>query len=371
MGGLASYATGNDSEYAKREHDEHITLHQNPYRIDCYRIMTCPAFSKLTNKSQLWWDIMDPEIRTRLTHTLSVALIARTIARSLKLSEDLAEAIALGHDLGHMPFGHASELALAGILEKGFRHEEQSVRILKYIDRTNSTLATLDGIAKHSTGKRGLDDPYVHLTNESKVVLLSDKIDNDVHDFSDMQKLKITDWKKLPQEALEVFEVTIDDLTQTPAQAFERMRDRIISSVIRHSEVSPDGKNLYIKMGENVQAAQQELHDFIYSLHANDKNFGDRNGKAQWVVETLYNYFKDNPNTLRATDLQRHLRARNPKGYKMYLEETSFDVQFCDAFCNMNDAIAIEICRDLSPIIAFKYFPKSGIRIRQKNSQKD
>ena len=366
MGGLAAYATGNDSEYAKREHPEHATLHQNPYRIDCYRIMTCPAFSKLTNKSQLWWDIMNPEIRTRLTHTLGVALIARTIARSLKLSEDLSEAIALGHDLGHMPFGHASEIALEGILDKGFRHEEQSVRILKYIDKTNSTMATLEGIAKHSTGKRGLNDPHIHLTNESKVVLLSDKIDNDVHDFSDLQKLKVSNWKKLPQDALAVFEVTVDDLTQNPRQAFERMRDRIISSIIRHSEVSADGKTLTIKAGENIQEAQQELHNFIYSLHDSDKDFGGRNEKALWVVETLYNHFKMNPNTLRTTDLQKSLKTATREGYKRYLEETNFDTQFCDAFCNMNDAIAIEICKDLAPMTAFKYFAKARIKVRHQ-----
>ena len=169
---LSKYAAHSKNSLG-RDRDEEQCDMRTVYQRDRDRIIHCKAFRRLKNKTQVFLAPAGDHYRTRLTHTLEVSQIARTIARSLRLNEDLTEAIALGHDLGHTPFGHAGERALDEVCSLGFSHFEQSVRIVEKLEKDgrglNLTKEVRDGILNHRTS----GNPF---TLEGKVVRLSDKI---------------------------------------------------------------------------------------------------------------------------------------------------------------------------------------------------
>ena len=350
---LAPYATGNDSEYAKRDLPEnYVSQYQNPFLVDAYRITQSPFFSRLGFKSQLSWDIDQPELRNRETHTMSAVLNGLEIAHGLGLNPYFIQASILGHDIGHTPFGHAGEKALKKLLKLDFSHEEQSDRILKYILKTNPTFGVSDAIIKHRASKDG----GAHLTPESKVLKLADKIDNNINDFFDLRNLKISEWTQAPLEALSTLGVTMDTLARNPVQASEIMRNTIISSIIKNSEISADEKSIDIKTSEEVQNAQQTLYKFQYSIYENNGRFIDRDKTAQWATETLYDFYKKDTTAFRETDFHKYLYAKDPKSYKSYIEQTSYDRQFCDTYAFLTDANVIKLCREIKPNKSKQYF---------------
>ncbi|MBR2916378.1 MAG: dNTP triphosphohydrolase, partial [Clostridia bacterium] len=163
------------------------------YQRDRDRIIHSKSFRRLKHKTQVFLAPEGDHYRTRLTHTLEVAQIARTAARALRLNEDLTEAIALGHDLGHTPFGHAGERALDKLSKNGFNHNEQSLRVVDIIEELNLTEEVRDGILCH-TGKKKPDTP------EGKIVCLADKIAYINHDIDDAIRAGILDYEKVPKE---------------------------------------------------------------------------------------------------------------------------------------------------------------------------
>ena len=205
--------------YAARSGESRGRLRQEPedpirpaFQRDRDRIVHCKAFRRLKHKTQVFFAPTGDHYRTRLTHTLEMTQVARTIAKVLRLNEDLTEAIALGHDLGHPPFGHAGEQVLKRLMPGGFNHYEQSLRVVDVLERDrqglNLTWEVRDGIAKHSKGKDGaplgMDPSRRSATLEGQVVRVADMIAYVNHDIDDAVRAGVLDPGDLPGEPLAV-----------------------------------------------------------------------------------------------------------------------------------------------------------------------
>ena len=196
---LASRAAESRGREAEEPHDPVRTCFQR----DRDRILHSKAFRRLMNKTQVFISPGD-HYRTRMTHTLEVAQIARTVSRALRLNEDLTEAIALGHDVGHPPFGHAGEDALDEAvkhvdLNAGFKHYEQSVRVLSVLENSNLTHETLEGIGGHSKGRADLGGTHESLSQEAAVVRIADRIAYLNHDLDDALRADWLKFEDVPQ----------------------------------------------------------------------------------------------------------------------------------------------------------------------------
>ena len=174
---LSSYATKSANSRGRKIKEAECEI-RTCFQRDRDRILHSKAFRRLKHKTQVFLSPFDDHFRTRLTHTLEVSQIARTISRSLNLNEDLTEAIALGHDLGHTPFGHCGEGVLNELVPGGFHHNIQSVRVVEVLEKLNLCAETIDGILTHTWG-------YEPKTPEAQVVQLADKIAYINHDIED------------------------------------------------------------------------------------------------------------------------------------------------------------------------------------------
>ncbi|MCL1844613.1 MAG: deoxyguanosinetriphosphate triphosphohydrolase [Defluviitaleaceae bacterium] len=228
---LAPRATKSAETKGRKTPQEKCDL-RTEFQKDRDRITHCKAFRRLMHKTQVFISPERDHYRTRLTHTLETAQISRTVARALRLNEDLAEAIALGHDLGHTPFGHTGEDALNGIVAGGFRHNEQSVRVVDVLENLNLTREVVDGILNHRT----ICSPA---TPEGRIVQLCDKIAYMNHDVDDAIRARILEAGELPREVLQMF-------GQTPAARI----DFLVRNLVRHSlennevSLSPDAADV-------------------------------------------------------------------------------------------------------------------------------
>lgn len=196
---LSQYAAKSKFTRGRAEYKEPCPL-RTEFQRDRDKVLHCKAFRRLKHKTQVFFSPNDDHYRTRLTHTLEVSQIARTIARALSLNEDLTEAIALGHDLGHTPFGHSGEDVLNKALEGGFRHNEQSIRVVTRIENLNLTQETLNGILNHSYA--GCDKAF---TLEGQVVKFSDKIAYIHHDIQDTIRAGLIKEEYLPSDCNKYF----------------------------------------------------------------------------------------------------------------------------------------------------------------------
>lgn len=192
---LSEFAT--KSRYAKRKEEEEPSLLRTEFQRDRDRILHSKAFRRLKHKTQVFLSPFDDHFRTRLTHTLEVSQIGRTIARALDLNEDLVEAISLGHDLGHTPFGHCGEGVLNELVKGGFNHNVQSVRVVEILEHLNLCRETIDGILTHS----GLYSKQP----EAQVVQLADKIAYINHDIEDSIRAGIIAESDLPKDCIDYF----------------------------------------------------------------------------------------------------------------------------------------------------------------------
>ena len=192
---LSRFASFSDESQGRDRPEEPCTV-RPAYQRDRDRILHCKSFRRLKHKTQVFLSPQGDHYRTRLTHTLEVSQIARTISRALRLNEDLTEAAALGHDLGHTPFGHAGERTLNRICPMGFVHSEQSIRIVEKLEKDgqglNLTKEVRDGILNHQTSS-------MPSTLEGKVVRLSDKIAYINHDIDDAIRAKIFSETDIPK----------------------------------------------------------------------------------------------------------------------------------------------------------------------------
>ncbi len=286
------------------------------YQRDRDRVIHSKSFRRLKDKTQVFLAPEGDHYRTRLTHTLEVAQNARTIARALRLNEDLTEAIALAHDLGHTPFGHAGERALARVCPGGFRHNEQSIRVVRLLEKhgkgLNLTWEVRDGILNHKTS----GNPA---TLEGKIVRLSDKIAYLYHDIDDAVRAHIIR-DGMPEEFREVFGRTRREMLNT-----------IIHDVIRESRDCTD-----IRMSQEIADAMHRLRQYMFeNVYTNPTAKGEES-KAEGMVEQLYEYYRKDTGKL-------------PEEYRVLITQRGEEAErvVCDYIAGMTDRYATMKFREI------------------------
>lgn len=307
-----------------RERQEEECDVRTVYQRDRDRILHSKAFRRMKDKTQVFVAPQGDHYRTRLTHTLEVSQIARTIAKALRLNEDLVEAIALGHDLGHTPFGHAGERALDAVNPDGFAHYKQSVRVAQILEKNgeglNLTWEVRDGILNHRTS----GNPS---TLEGQVVRLSDKIAYIHHDMDDAIRGGILTEADVPKEICEV-------IGSSPT---ERL-DHFIHDIVTNSMDKDD-----ILMSEPVAQAMTKIRQFMFERVYKNPVAKSEEGKAEMLMETLYQHFLKHLDDLPEEYLNL-LSVGEPR-----------EKVVCDYVGAMTDRFAIAVYEDI-------YIPKSWQR---------
>ena len=283
------------------------------YQRDRDRIIHCKAFRRLKQKTQVFLSPEGDHYRTRLTHTLEVNQIARTIARALRLNEDLTEAIALGHDLGHTPFGHAGERALNALCPGGFKHYQQSVRVVDKLEKNfqglNLTWEVRNGFICHTRGKWAA-------TLEGRAVRYADRIAYMNHDIEDAITAGVLRPDALPKEIVQVLGATKGVRITT-----------LISDLVEHSTPAD------LAFSPEVGEAYEALHDFMYSTVYVDKQAKREEQKVEKVIAELYERFVSDPNLL-------------PDGFLQIAYQQGTDRAVTDYISGMSDEFAIRTFED-------------------------
>ena len=279
------------------------------FQRDIDRITHSKAFRRLKHKTQVFLQPEGDHYRTRLTHTLEVTRLARTVARALRLNEDLAEAIALGHDLGHTPFGHAGERALNRIYEGGFKHYEQSLRVVDLLERDgrglNLCYETRMGILNHTHGAP--DD-----TREATAVRLCDRIAYINHDLDDAIRAGLLTAEEVPAP----IRSACGDRNSERINAF--LRDLIGNS--------GDGE---LKMSPAMQETFRFFHSFMYSDIYTNPVAKSEESKVEGILSRLYDYYTAHPETL-------------PEDFQPIVEQEGRGRAACDYISGMTDGYAME-----------------------------
>jgi dGTPase len=273
----------------RREFEPNCPL-RTAFQRDRDRILHSKSFRRLMHKTQVFIAPVGDHYRTRLTHTLEVTQIARTIGRALGLNEDLIEAIGLGHDLGHTPFGHAGERALAAEFP-GFRHNEQSLRIVDVLERDgrglNLTLATRDGILHHSKQRSSMTLPVSQhaATVEGEVVRLADGIAYINHDLDDAVRAGLIAVEEVPPEVLAVLGAT-----------HGRRVNTLVGDVVASSRTNAAPG--VIAVSPEIAAVADTLREFLFSCVYTPLNEQPNTIRAQHIVRALFRHFHDDPERL-------------------------------------------------------------------------
>lgn len=271
---LSPYAAFSDKSMGRDFEEPHCDV-RPIYQRDRDRILHSKAFRRLKHKTQVFLAPEGDHYRTRLTHTLEVSQIARTIAKALRLNEDLTEAIAIGHDLGHTPFGHAGERALDDICPGGFKHYLQSIRVVEQLENhgrgLNLSKEVRDGIRNHQMST-------TPSTLEGRIVRLSDKIAYIHHDTDDAIRGGIIMEEDIPKDYREI-------LGESPSIRL----NTLIHDIINSSE----GKN-DIVMSPDIEDAMLRLRKFMFSSVYTNKKAKSQEEQAVGLVKQLFEYYHDN-----------------------------------------------------------------------------
>ncbi|MEJ7892141.1 MAG: deoxyguanosinetriphosphate triphosphohydrolase [Solirubrobacteraceae bacterium] len=259
--------------------EEECTL-RTPFQRDRDRIVHSKAFRRLMHKTQVFVAPEGDHYRTRLTHTLEATQVSRTVARALRLNEDLVEAIGLGHDLGHPPFGHIGEDVLdrAGRerFGRGFRHNEQSLRVVERLEKLNLTDPVRDGILRHSSGA---GEPA---TLEGKIVRLVDRIAYINHDIDDALRAGVIELRDLPEREIAVL-----------GETGSRRIDTLVHDLVEHSEVAGD-----IVQGDAVGAAMLKLRAFMFQRVYMGDAARQEHARIERVLRGLHDWYAEHPSEL-------------------------------------------------------------------------
>jgi dGTPase len=314
---LSRYAAFSDESQGRDKQEEQCDI-RTDYQRDRDRILHCKAFRRLKQKTQVFLAPEGDHYRTRMTHTLEVAQNARTIARALRLNEDLTEAIALGHDLGHTPFGHAGERALnkiAGDLG-GFRHNEQSVRVVEVLEKDgmglNLTKEVRDGILNHQTS-------LTPATLEGKIVRLSDKIAYINSDIDDSIRGGIIREEEIPYW-----------ITDVLGNGINRRLNTLVHDIVIHSEGKDD-----ICMSPEVEKAMFSLRTYMFEHVYTNPAAKSEEDKVGVLIEQLYEYYIHHTDDLPEEFLALMLLGETP-------ERT-----VCDYIACMSDRYMINLYKEL------------------------
>ncbi|MFA5634911.1 MAG: deoxyguanosinetriphosphate triphosphohydrolase [Anaerovoracaceae bacterium] len=307
-----------------RTQEESKCAYRTDFQRDRDRIIHSKAFRRLMHKTQVFLAPEGDHFRTRLTHTLEVSQIARTIARSLGMNEDLAEAIAMGHDLGHTPFGHNGEDFLNERHEKGFKHNVQGLRVVEILENhgtmtgMNLTAEVKDGILNHT----GEGRPF---TPEGRIVRFSDRIAYINHDIDDALRSGVIQEKDLPPDCVK--ELGADHRNRI---------NNLVSDLVRNSD---DAGN--IVMSEEKQFYMNKLREFMFEnvYHSKKVKRDEELSKIKAMIFTLYDYFESNPEKL-------------PKEWKTRIPLYGVQEVAKDHIAGMTDRYAVNLFVEI-------YVPKS------------
>ena len=289
---LSQYAAKSADSRGRLRPEEPDTV-RTAFQRDRDRVLHSKAFRRLKHKTQVFLDPEEDHYRTRLTHTLEVAQISRTVARALRLNEDLTEAIALAHDVGHPPFGHEGEDALDEVLREfvpgaAFRHYEQSLRVLDVLEKDgrglNLTHETRDGVLGHSKGKGDLHsaDEFTPglVPLEATVVRICDRVAYVNHDIDDAVRAGVLRHEDLPRETLEI-------LGRSHSERITRMVENVI-------ETSTDRP--LVAMSEPVLGATNRLKDFLFENVYTQKNAAKAElAKGRFLLKELFRLYMEHP----------------------------------------------------------------------------
>jgi dGTPase len=326
---LSPHAVKSKSSRGRLKPEEPCSI-RTAFQRDRDRIIHCKAFRRLMHKTQVFIAPLGDHYRTRLTHTLEVSQIARTISRALNLNEDLTEAIALGHDLGHTPFGHVGEDVLDELYPKGFRHNEQSLRVVDTLENNgqglNLTWEVRDGILNHSKTKVDIWGKGWGKVNtiEGEVVKISDTIAYINHDIDDAIRAGMITEGDLPIAA-------IAKLGNTHSLRINTMVGDIIENswgVRGESKEKP-----VITMSPPILEATNALRQFLFEQVYNIRSAQEESKRARSVIRTLYKYFNEHINKL-------------PPEYSFYSDEPERGV--VDYIAGMTDQYALGMAEELS-----------------------
>ena len=266
---LSDFATKSVNPKGRKKLEDECNL-RTCFQRDRDRILHSKAFRRLKHKTQVFLSPFDDHFRTRLTHTLEVSQIARTISRSLALNEDLTEAIALGHDLGHTPFGHCGEGVLDELVKGGFHHNIQSVRVVEVLEDLNLCRETIDGILTHTWG-------YVPKTPEAQVVQLADKIAYINHDIEDSIRAGIISESDLPKDCIQYF-----------SSIQSKRLDKMINEVVFNSLDMPK-----VAMSEEGWYYTTKLREWMFENVYVDSPAKLEEKKARRVIKELFALYVD------------------------------------------------------------------------------
>lgn len=311
---LSSNSKGRNREMAQCDY-------RTCFQRDRDRIIHSKAFRRLSNKTQVFISPEGDHYRARLTHTLEVSQIARTIARALRLNEDLTEAIALGHDLGHTPFGHSGERALDEVCPLGFKHNEQSLRMVDRIENLNLTYEVRDGIICH-TGNKKADTP------EGRIIHYADRIAYINHDIDDAIRGGLLDENDIP-------EYLLDALGHTHGERIDTMVKAMILFGQSNQEIGMDSHIL-----EKMLSLRQFMFDHVYrgTIAQSEEE------RAKQMLRSLYEYFV------------MHLEEL-PEDYQRQMNEGDMPERVvCDYIACMTDRYAISTYKKI-------FIPKSWNKI--------
>lgn len=307
---LSEYAVRSDSTKGRKKAIEPCPL-RTEFQRDRDRILHSKAFRRLKHKTQVFLSPEGDHYRTRLTHTLEVSQIARTIARALRLNEDLTEAIALGHDIGHTPFGHAGEKVLNNLNPKGFTHNQHSIRVVEVLENDgeglNLTYEVLDGILCHrADGKPS--------TLEGMVVSYADRIAYINHDIEDAVSAGLIKESDIPNE-----------LSAYLGDSKSKRISKLIKDIVANSEGKP-----VVQPSEKCMAALSELRRFMFDKVYSNNAAKEEEKKAVFILTELYNYFKANPDNL-------------PELYIDLLKTYDIDTVVTDYLASMTDRYCLKV----------------------------
>ena len=308
---LSPYAALSKNSLGRDREEEPCDL-RPVYQRDRDRIIHCKSFRRMKHKTQVFLAAEGDHYRTRLTHTLEVSQIARTISRALRLNESLTEAIALGHDLGHTPFGHSGETILNQICDGGFVHAEQSVRVVELLEKKgqglNLTREVRDGIRNHGINRNPA-------TLEGHVVRLSDKVAYINHDIDDAIRAGIFEEKDIPREFTDIL-----------GDSVRKRLNTLIHDIIYQSLDKP-----MVSMSPDIGKAMTELRTWMFENVYRSRVAKAEEKRAQQMLEILYDYYLTHTEDL-------------PEEYRMFLYERGEDKSrvVCDYLAGMTDFYAID-----------------------------
>lgn len=327
---LSPYAVKSRLSRGRLKHEEPCPV-RTAFQRDRDRIIHCKAFRRLKHKTQVFIAPLGDHYVTRLTHTLEMSQIARTISRALNLNEDLTEAIALGHDLGHTPFGHVGEEVLNELYHQEFRHNEQSLRIVDLLEKNgqglNLTWEVRDGILNHSKTRVDILGQGWGKVNtlEGEVCKISDTVAYINHDIGDAIRAGIITENDLPLAPITV-------LGYSHSQRINTM----VCDIIEHSWAAR-GYNIIntptIGMSPQVLEAINNLREFLFDRVYNVRSAREEAEKAREVIRRLYHYLSEHEDKL-------------PPEYRFYSDET--EQRVVDYIAGMTDQYALRMAEELS-----------------------